>query len=370
MHHTLAVHNLFLPDIRIVALALCYLCSAYDLAPLPIINISLRPKHKQRSIQHLKMASAVPASSFRPQDALGPVRPGHELPIVSLQTYLTKALPSLFSPPPTAPITVQQYAHGQSNPTFLISWGPHRLVLRKKPPGAILASAHAVEREYAVLTALGSTGSVPVPRTLFLCEDARVIGTPFFLMAEAQGKIFLDPNLPELGPAARQAVYQAMARTLAGLHSVDPSAVGLAAFGGSAASSNSSSGGYCRRQLKRWKSQYDGSVSSSVGGRGPMPEVVALVDWLEAHIPSEDDALAASGTSSSSSSHVSGSSSSSGMRMHGQSICHGDYRLDNLVVQLEESSSSSSSGSSSSGRNAVRARVDAVLDWELSTLGV
>lgn len=286
----------------------------------------------------------MPVTSFRPQDTLGPVRPGHALATAPLQAYLATALPQLFSPAPTGPIAVQQYAHGQSNPTFLIIWGPHRLVLRKKPPGAILASAHAVEREYAVLSALGATGSVPVPHTLGLCEDSSVIGTPFFLMAEAQGRIFMDPNLPGLRPAARAALYEAMAHTLAALHSVEPSAAGLAAFGGGGGGS-SSGGGYCRRQLRRWRMQYDASVSGAAGGAGPMPEVEALVGWLEAHVPAEDDAYAAS----------SSGGSGSGLR---QSICHGDYRLDNLVVALAEGPDGS-----------VAARVDAVLDWELSTLG-
>ncbi|PNH05161.1 Acyl-CoA dehydrogenase family member 11 [Tetrabaena socialis] len=153
--------------------------------------------------------------SFMTMQSAGPVRGGHALDLPALEAYLRQQLPHLFAPGPAdAPpgLRAQQFAHGQSNPTFLLTLpSGARLVLRKKPPGVLLASAHAVEREYAVLAAL-SSASFPAPRAVHLCASDAPLGTPFYLMESAQGRIFLDPCLPELAPAERGAVYRQMAQ--------------------------------------------------------------------------------------------------------------------------------------------------------------
>ncbi|EIE24888.1 acyl-CoA dehydrogenase NM domain-like protein [Coccomyxa subellipsoidea C-169] len=211
-----------------------------------------------------------------------------------------------------------QFKHGQSNPTYLLQVSGvvqcAKYVLRKKPPGKVLSSAHAVEREFQVMAALGGT-NVPVPRALCLCTDAAIIGTPFYVMQHVQGRIFTDPSCPELAPEERAATYAAMAATLASLHSVQPTAVGLSRFGRSS--------GYCKRQVWRWAQQYRSQLTGP-----PLPQMAALISWLEAHIPPEDGDPSAT------------------------RISHGDFRLDNLVVDPRAAG-----------------RVLAVLDWELCTLG-
>jgi acyl-CoA dehydrogenase len=203
-------------------------------------------------------------------------------------------------------------------------------VLRKKPPGKILSSAHAVEREYAVQKALGllSSPRVPVPRMATLCEDASVLGTPFYLMSFARGHIFLQPGLESLPSAAhRSAVYDAMADTLGALHRVDPKKAGLEGFG--------KPDNYSRRQVERWARQYRESVAT------PEPFMTELIEWLRAHVPASEP---------------------SGR------IVHGDFRLDNLVFENK-------SGPLGGGLNRRRGRdenesgVVAVLDWELATVG-
>lgn len=189
-------------------------------------------------------------------------------------------------------------------------------MLRKKPPPPTLPSAHAIEREYQVMAALGPT-PVPVPRVVHLCEDPSVIGTPFYLMEHVKGKIFDDPALPGLSPAQRSAVYRSMATTLAALHSVVPREVGLQGYGAPAK--------YNSRQVVRWRRQYASSVSL---GEDPMAEMVRLGELLAASVPSSDSDPGAT------------------------RVCHGDYRMDNLVFDA--------------GREDT---VLAVLDWELSTLG-
>ncbi|GAB4815191.1 hypothetical protein N2152v2_002237 [Parachlorella kessleri] len=215
-----------------------------------------------------------------------------------------------------------QFSHGQSNPTYLVKAGRSSYVLRKKPPGKVLPSAHAVDREYRVLAALQGT-AVPVPRTVLLCEDSSVLGTPFYLMEHVKGRIYADPSLPGVEPAGRARIYEGMARTLAALHSVDPAAVGLAGYG--------KASGYNRRQVWRWGQQYLKSVQGE-----PMTEMVRLMQWLENHIPAGDDNPSVT------------------------RISHGDFSLDKLVAARLD--------------NLVLAegdpgRVLAVLDWELSTLG-
>jgi aminoglycoside phosphotransferase (APT) family kinase protein len=239
---------------------------------------------------------------------LVPVREAHRFDEARLAEYLHRNLPGC-----AGAIAIRQFQGGQSNPTFLveangIEGGGRRWVLRKKPPGKLLPSAHMVEREYRIIRALADTG-VPVPPARLLCEDASIIGTPFYVMDFVQGRVFTDPKLPDLSPADRSAVYIAMAETLAKLHSVDWRAAGLADYGRPE--------NYVPRQIARWSKQYEASKT------GEIPAMDKLIEWLPAHIPPRDEAT----------------------------IAHGDYRLGNLIFHPTEP------------------RVVAVLDWELSTLG-
>jgi aminoglycoside phosphotransferase (APT) family kinase protein len=209
---------------------------------------------------------------------------------------------------------VLQYKGGQSNPTYWVGVeGPNgeiALVVRKKPPGKLLPSAHAVEREYRIMRALRST-DVPVPEALGLCEDDSVIGTPFFVMRWVPGRIFWEPALPELGSnEARRALYTDYIRVLAALHEVDFAAVGLADYG--------KVGRFVERQVERWSKQYQASRT------GDIPSMEALMRWLGENIPASDETT----------------------------LVHGDYRLDNLMFSPEGPP-----------------KAIAVLDWELSTLG-
>eukprot|EP00897_Mesotaenium_endlicherianum_P002862 jgi/Mesen1/2603/ME000166S01727 len=213
------------------------------------------------------------------------------------------------------------FGHGQSNPTFLLEAGKAQYVLRKKPPGKLLKSAHAIEREFQVLAALGQHSDVPVPRVHCLCSDASVIGTPFYVMEYVKGRIFTDPSLPGVSEGERRELYRAMAHTLAALHRVDVARAGLASFG--------RRDHYCRRQVDRWAQQYAASTGSAGGGPEPSAAMLQVTEWLRAHVPPEDDDAAAP---------VAG-------------LVHGDFRLDNLVFHPRQ------------------ARVVAVLDWELATLG-
>lgn len=206
------------------------------------------------------------------------------------------------------PLTVRQFRGGQSNPTFWVSDGEREMVLRKKPPGTLLPSAHQVEREHRVLAALAGTG-VPVAKVLALAEDASVIGTPFYLMEHVRGRIFWNVQLPELAPSDRAAIYEELCRVLAAIHAIDVDAVGLGDYG--------RRGGYVERQTKRWTEQYRKSETQRV------PAMEALIEHLPAHVPEGDETT----------------------------LVHGDYRLDNVIFHPEEP------------------RVLAVIDWELSTLG-
>jgi aminoglycoside phosphotransferase (APT) family kinase protein len=181
--------------------------------------------------------------------------------------------------------------------------------LRRKPPGAILKSAHAVDREYRIMAALAQT-DVPVPRVLHLCTDDSVIGSMFYVMEHVEGRIFWDGKLPELQPDERRAIYDSMNAALAALHEVDPAAVGLADYG--------KPGSYFERQVARWTEQYRASEIH------PIPAMDALIEWLVSAMPEDDGRV---------------------------SLVHGDYRIDNMIFEP-------------SG-----ARILAVLDWELSTLG-
>ncbi|HLJ63616.1 MAG TPA: phosphotransferase [Stellaceae bacterium] len=206
------------------------------------------------------------------------------------------------------PLKVEQFRGGQSNPTYRLSAGDRRYVLRRKPPGKLLPSAHAVDREYRAMAALGPAG-VPVPKTHALCLDESVIGTAFFVMDYVEGRIFWDPTLPSLPVAERRPIYDAMNGVIAKLHRVDPAAVGLHDFG--------RPGNYFMRQIERWTKQYRASETETIEAMDK------LIAWLPAHVPADEEVA----------------------------IVHGDYRLDNMIFHPTEP------------------RVLAVLDWELSTLG-
>ena len=206
------------------------------------------------------------------------------------------------------PLEVRQFKGGQSNPTYELVTPGRAYVLRRKPPGKLLPSAHAVDREFRVISALHLTG-FPVAKPYGLCSDDAVIGTMFYVMERVQGRILWDPLLPGLSNIERAAVYRAEVETLARLHTTDVEAVGLSDFG--------KPGNYFARQIDRWTKQYRASETDSI------PEMDRLMDWLPQTTPSDDRT----------------------------SIVHGDYRLDNMVLHATEP------------------KVAAVLDWELSTLG-
>ena len=232
------------------------------------------------------------------------VRSQHRFDEAALQAYLAQHLPEA-----AAPIALRQFQGGQSNPTFLLTDAAgRRYVLRKKPPGAILPSAHAVEREYAAMRALGPTAA-PVPRARFLCEDSAVIGTPFYVMDYIEGRVMTDLRLAGIPHAERAGYYLATADGLAALHCVDWRAAGLEKFGRPEA--------YIARQIDRWTKQY---LASDPGQDSNMD---ALIEWLPAHVPPDEPAV----------------------------IAHGDYRLGNLMWAPEGP------------------RLLAILDWELATIG-
>jgi aminoglycoside phosphotransferase (APT) family kinase protein len=206
------------------------------------------------------------------------------------------------------PLSVRQFKGGQSNPTYQLVTPNHAYVLRRKPPGKLLPSAHAVDREFRVISALHPTG-FPVARPWGLCTDESVIGTMFYVMDHVEGRILWDGSLPGLAPEERRAIYEAKIETLARLHMTDYKAVGLEDYG--------KPGSYFARQIDRWTKQYKLSETK------PIPEMDALIDWLPKTIPPGETT----------------------------SIVHGDYRLDNMILHPTEP------------------KVLAVLDWELSTLG-
>ena len=208
------------------------------------------------------------------------------------------------------PARLDKFKGGQSNPTFKLTARSGTYVLRRQPPGKLLKSAHAVDREFRVMRALDGS-DVPVPRTYALCEDCSIIGSMFYVMEFAQGRIFWNAALPELdSPEQRTAVYDDMNRVLSAMHNVDLAAVGLEDYG--------KPGNYFARQLARWTSQYRASELREI------PAMEDLIAWLDQNLPADDGRVA---------------------------LVHGDYRLDNLVF------------------HPTAPRIIAVLDWELSTLG-
>ena len=205
----------------------------------------------------------------RPEAITGTVevRDVHRFDVVALERYMREHVADF-----TGGLTVRQFQGGQSNPTYALSADKRQYVLRRKPPGKLLPSAHAVDREYRVITALGRTG-VPVPRTYALCEDASVVGTPFYVMEYVHGRVFADPRMPGVAPAERALIYDAMNDILARLHLVDWRAVGLADFG--------RTGNYVARQIHRWTTQYRASETEAI------PSMERLIAWLPGHIPAE-----------------------------------------------------------------------------------
>jgi len=206
------------------------------------------------------------------------------------------------------PLAIEQFGGGQSNPTYRLTAPSGRYVLRRKPPGKLLASAHAVDREYRVISALGTTG-FPVPRTYGLCEDDGVIGTAFYVMDCVEGRVLWDQQLPDMPRGERAAIFDAMNATIARLHQVDYRAIGLESFG--------RPGNYLQRQIERWSKQYRLSETERIEAMDN------LIAWLPQNIPTED----------------------------ATSIVHGDYRLDNMIFAADAPD------------------ILAVIDWELSTLG-
>lgn len=233
----------------------------------------------------------------------GAVRRGHELDTQRLQEYLADHVHGF-----TGPLEVKQFRGGQSNPTYLLRAASGQYVMRRKPPGNLLKSAHAVDREFRVISALHRVG-FPVPKPLLLCEDESVAGTMFFIMEFVEGRVFWDLDLPGLERDERSAIYDNVNQTIADLHNLDYAALGLADYG--------KPGNYFARQISRWSKQYAASETSDI------PAMNQLIEWLPQNIPDDDSS----------------------------SIVHGDFRLDNMILHPTEP------------------RVIAVLDWELSTIG-
>jgi aminoglycoside phosphotransferase (APT) family kinase protein len=243
-------------------------------------------------------APSVPAE---PLPETIPVREAHRFDTAALAGLLRERFNARLA-------DVRQMRGGQSNPTFLLVTDRGEYVLRKQPPGKLLPSAHAVDREFHVISALAHT-DVPVPRAILFCDDRAVIGTPFYLMERLKGRNFWSPALPELPREERRAIYMGMNDALARLHRVDWQAVGLADYG--------RPGNYYARQINRWSRQWQDSKTCE------NPSIDRLAEWLTQHIPPGDETT----------------------------ICHGDFRLDNMIF------------------DPVEPKVIGILDWELSTLG-
>ncbi len=232
-----------------------------------------------------------------------PVREAHRFDTGRLAEYMRQHIANF-----VGPLEVEQFKGGQSNPTFLVRADGRQYVMRRKPPGKLLPSAHAVEREYRVITALAGT-NVPVAKTHALCTDEAVIGSAFYIMDYIEGRIFWDPTLPGMRPPERAAIFDELNRVIAELHQVDYQTLGLSDYG--------KPGSYFARQIDRWTRQYRASETETIEA------MEQLMAWLPEHIPAEADTR----------------------------IVHGDFRMDNLIFHPTEP------------------RILAVLDWELATLG-
>ncbi len=227
----------------------------------------------------------------------------HRFDVKRLEAYLAERIEGF-----QTPLEVRQFKGGQSNPTYQLITPNRKYVLRRKPPGKLLPSAHAVDREFRIISALYPTG-FPVAKPYLLCEDESVIGTMFYVMDCVEGRIYWGPLLPDQTPKQRGEIYDAMNETLARLHNLDYLKLGLEDYG--------KPGNYIARQISRWTKQYQLSETQTV------PEMNRLIEWLPEHLPPGERT----------------------------SIVHGDYRLDNMVLHPSEP------------------KVLAVLDWELSTIG-
>ena len=205
-------------------------------------------------------------------------------------------------------LSVTTLAGGQSNPTYLLTSGDQQFVLRKQPDGPLLKSAHAIDREYRVISALQNS-TVPVPKAIAWCDDLSLVGTPFYLMSFLDGRVLIDQSLPSFSVAEREEVYREMNRVIAALHQIDPDAVGLSDYGRRE--------GFIARQVDRWSRNLQNSTLSL------SDDMRFMMEWLPSHLPQESRSV----------------------------LIHGDYRLDNLIFDAHE------------------LRVIGVLDWELSTLG-
>jgi len=220
-----------------------------------------------------------------------------------LEAYLASQVPGF-----AGPLSVRQFKGGQSNPTYLLETPARAYVLRRKPPGKLLPSAHAVDREYRVIRALHGQ-RFPVAAPILFCQDETIIGTAFYVMGFVTGRVFWDPHMPDATPAERAAVYDAMNATLARLHAFEPAEIGLSDFGRGE--------NYVARQVERWSKQYRASETERIDA------MERLIAWLPGHLPPGGPAR----------------------------LVHGDYRLDNMIVAVDAP------------------KILAVLDWELSTLG-
>lgn len=234
---------------------------------------------------------------------LTPVREQHRFDEAALAAYLAKHMPGF-----SGSLRVEQFEGGQSNPTYLLHAGERAYVLRKKPPGKLLKSAHQVDREFRVISALYGTG-VPLPETYVLCRDEEVIGSDFFVMEYVEGRVVSDLRLPGFSPDERAKLYDHSMEVLAAIHRIDPEVVGLGDFG--------RPGSYYARQIRRWSKQYEASKTREIEAMN------RLMEWLPAHIPESDETC----------------------------VVHGDFRIGNCIVHPTEP------------------RIVAVLDWEISTLG-
>jgi aminoglycoside phosphotransferase (APT) family kinase protein len=242
---------------------------------------------------------------FRPEEFVGtmPVREQHRFDPTALESWMGANVVGF-----RGPVAVEQFKGGQSNPTYRVTAGDRRYVLRRKPPGKLLPSAHAVDREFRVMSALAAT-DVPVPKMHALCMDESIIGTAFYLMDYVEGRVFWDPTLPALPQAERHGIFAAMNEAIARLHKVDYAAIGLSDYG--------RPGSYVLRQIDRWTKQYRASETETI------PAMDRLIEWLPLHAPASEETT----------------------------LIHGDFRIDNMIFHPSEP------------------RVIAILDWELSTLG-